>query len=248
MNSTAIYVKQTSGYFQILALTIVVVAAAFASPANADDSKTRDELETVKIARSGEPAIRATPPLNLTSSPTFEIPMLDPNPTIPKVLLSEGHKKTCLKRVGDEVGDVTLKDINGQSVKLTDELSDQLTVLVFWTQNSVSGYEQFRRIPVDILGKFAAYRVKVVAINVGGTTEETKRLTGNAGDKVLSLVDTDSSLFNQFASKHIPRTYVLDKDGRIAWFDLEYSEGSRRSLTNSLTYFIHQSAAAAGTP
>lgn len=234
--------EQTSTVCQILSL-LFIVATAMPMSAIADDSKTRDNLKTVKIARSGDPIIRTTPRLDLTSSPTFDVPMLDPNPTIPKVLLSEGHKKTCLKRVGDELGDFTLKNINGESVKLNEQLSDELTVLIFWTQNSVSGYEQFRRIPVDILGKFAAYRVKVVAVHVGGSVEETKRLTGDAGDKIVSLVDTDSKLFNAFAAAHIPRTYVLDKDGRIAWLDLEYSEGSRRSLTNALTYFIHQAAA-----
>jgi len=243
MNSSEIKVKQASTYRQILTLAFVAFATTFPNSVIADDSKTHDELKAVKIARSGEPVVRDTPSLDLVSSPTFEAPMLDPNPTIPKVLLSEGHKKTCLKRVGDELGDVTLRDINGESIELNDELSDQLTVLVFWTQESVSGYEQFRRIPVDILGKFAAYRVKVVAVNVGGTVEETKRLTGKAGDKIVSLVDSDSKMFNQFATEHIPRTYVLDKDGRIAWFDLEYSEGSRRSLTNALTYFVHQAAA-----
>ncbi len=242
MKSHAYNTKQASVFFQILMLAIAVTAA-FPNFVNADDSSKRDELKAVKIARSGDPVIRTTPRPDISTYPTFEIQMLDPNPKIPKVMLSEGHKKTCLKRVGDQLGEIELKDINGVSVNLSEELSDQLTVVVFWTQTSVSGYEQFRRIPIDILGTFAAYRVKVVAVNVGGTVEETKRLTGDAGDKIVSLADTESKLFNQFATKHIPRTYVLDQEGRIAWFDLEYSESSRRSLTNALTYFIQQADA-----
>ena len=65
-----------------------------------------------------------------------------------------------------------------------------------------------------------------------------KKITGDGADKIVSLVDSNSKLFGQVAKSHVPRTYVLDKDGKILWFDLEYSQSTRRSLTNALTYFL----------
>ena len=55
---------------------------------------------------------------------------------------------------------------------------------------------------------------------------------------LVSLVDSDSKLFLQFATARVPRTYVLDKDGKILWFDIEYSQSTRRDLANALTYFL----------
>ena len=212
---------------------------AFAGSSQAGDEKTN--RSSVQIARSDDAIGISKSAVDATITGKLTLPLLNPNPTLPTVILSDGHKKTCLKQVGDKVGDVTVSDVKGEKVNLNDTLSDELTVLIFWSEKSVAGYEQFRRIPVDVLGTFAPYRVKVVAVNVGGTLAETKRLTGNAGDKIVSLVDSDSKLFKQFATDYVPRTYVIDKDGAIVWFDLEHSESSRRSLNNALTYFLQQS-------
>ena len=179
-----------------------VACTGLASGASADDENT-ERLDTVKVARSGDKVggARATKVAQDGSlSAKISLPMLNPNPTMPKVVLSEGHKKTCLKRIGDKVEVTVIKDVEGRDVKLKDELSEQLTVVVFWSEQSVSGYEQFRRIPVDVLARFAPYRVKVVAVNVGGTVAETKRLTGSAKNKILSLADTESEMFKEFAN------------------------------------------------
>jgi|GEM_PF-3949999 len=156
----------------------------------------------------------------------------------PEVILSAGHKATCVKLVGDKIGDLTVTDINSTKHKLNKLLSDKLTVLVFWNDNSRAGVEQFRRIPVEILAPFAKHRVKVIAANVGGDLEKTKMLTGDAADKIVSLVDADQSLFKHFAKSRVPRTYLLDKNGKVLWFDIEYSQSMQRELENALHYYL----------
>ena len=158
----------------------------------------------------------------------------------PSVDLSEFHKSTCLKSVGEQVGDVTVVDMEGTHHQFLRLLSDRLTVLFFWDEKSATGMEQFRRIPVDILGDFAAHRVKVIAVNVGGEKSRVRELTGDAADKIVSLVDSDGSFYGHFASSLLPRTYVLDQRGTILWFDLEFSLSTSRSLRQVLAYFLAQ--------
>lgn len=165
-------------------------------------------------------------------------PALDPDPTLPKIVLSEMHQQTCIKKMGDMIGDVELMDINNQQQKLSELLSDRLTVLVLWDDKSIVGREQFLRIPVEVLGTFAKYRVKVIAVNVGGDVETTRRFTGDAADKIVSLVDDESRFFNSLATSRVPRTYLLDKQGRILWFDIEYSQGMLREMSNALAWYI----------
>lgn len=225
---------------------VILLSCAGLAPGGAAEDANDDMLQTVKVARSGEVASTGrdkTDAVDASLSAKIVLPLLDPNPTLPSVVLSEGHKKTCLKRIGDQFDAVVLPDVNGRAVNLNDELSDRLTVVVFWSQNSVAGYEQFRRIPVDILADFAPHRVKVIAVNVGGTVAETKRVTGSAANKILSLSDENSELFSTLTDALAPRTYVLDSEGHIVWFDIEYSESTRRSLGNALTYFIKQANA-----
>ena len=162
--------------------------------------------------------------------------------TVPQVLLSEAHQKTCLLTIGDAIPNITVTDIEGTNHQLPRLLSDRLTVLLFWNEQSALAMEQFRRLPVDVLAMFAEQGVKVIAINVGGEVARVRQLTGDAADKIVSLVDTDAAVFQQFATSLLPRTYVLDPSGRILWFDVEYSQSTQRSLANALAYFlVHES-------
>lgn len=229
---------QTIG-FSLLCLTLCV--------ANAEaGNKVDGNNLPVKVARSGDKSSNralqpdaATPP---ASSPGAKLPpwmkVVDPNPVQPRILLSQSHQESSIKQVGDSVGDATVVDIDEKSHKLTDLLSDRLTVLIFWSDRSLTASEQFARIPVDVLGAFARHRVKVIAVNVGGDTVTTRKLTGDAADKIVSLVDADAKLFKQFAKSKLPRTYVIDKNGNILWYDLEYSLSMRRELSNALAWHL----------
>jgi peroxiredoxin len=158
---------------------------------------------------------------------------------VPRVVLSETHRKTCRATTGDVVPDLTVTDIEGTNHQFARLLGDRLTVVLFWTEQSAAGMEQFRRLPVDVLADFAVRGVSVVAVNVGGEVARVRELTGDAADKIVSLVDADGALFRQLATSLLPRTYVLDKDRTILWFDIEYSQSTQRDLVNALTFFLN---------
>jgi len=162
------------------------------------------------------------------------------DPVAPRVVLSESHRKTCRATTGDVVPDLIVTDIEGAHHQFARLLSDRLTVVLFWTEQSAAGLEQFRRLPVDVLAEFAVRGVSVIAVNVGGEVARVRELTGDAADKIVSLVDVDGALFHQLATSLLPRTYVLDKDRTILWFDIEYSQSTQRDLVNALTFFLNQ--------
>jgi len=202
-----------------------------------------DDSGQIKVAvRSVEKSLKSSPKQTQVggdaSASSVASYALHPNPTKPIVVLSDAHRKLCLKAVGDSVGTSKVTDINGKTYELTQLLSDRLTILVFWDATSALAAEQFRRLPVDVLAKFATHRVRVIAVNVGGDLKATKTLTGDAADKIVSLVDEQKSLFHQFAKQGVPRTYLLNDQGQIVWFDTEYSLGMQRSLDNAVTYFL----------
>lgn len=229
-------------------ITVISLAAMLTIPgfvvAGAGEELRPEQLDRVNVARAVESRgdSRSSETTSLRQAKA-SLPLLNPNPRKPEILLSSQHQQQVVKQLGDVLEPTSqLQDVAGQDVVLRDALSDRLTVLIFWSEKSVAGYEQFRRIPVDVLARFAPHRVKVVTINVGGTVKETQRLTGKAADKILSLADTESKLLKQFAKAGVPRTYVLDAQGRVLWYDIEFSESTRRELDNALTYYLQKSA------
>lgn len=226
-------------------IALLFLVALLSRVCVASESDKPKQGQAVKVARSDDKGSKRTltgrAGTSTSDSPSASISaeaaaVLEP--TQPEVLLSSKHQETCRKRIGEQIDDVAVTDIAGKEYQLKSLLSDRLTVLILWNDRSFAGTEQFLRIPVDILAEFASQRVKVIAANVGGDLETTKRLTGDGADKIVSLVDSDSALFKQFATSHLPRTYVLDKDGKILWFDLEYSQSTRRELANALRYYL----------
>ena len=49
------------------------------------------------------------------------------------------------------------------------------------------------------------------------------------------LLDPKGAYFAQLAKdRRMPRTYLIDANGRILWFDVEYSRFTRRDLVQSI--------------
>ena len=55
-----------------------------------------------------------------------------------------------------------------------------------------------------------------------------------AGANFPNLLDADGKAFAQVGSERLPRTYLLDPQGKILWFDIEYSLATRRELHQAL--------------
>ena len=59
------------------------------------------------------------------------------------------------------------------------------------------------------------------------------------------LMDPGGNYFAQVATERLPRIYVLDHDGKIAWFDVDYSETTRRILKDVLRVIAGEPQSAA---
>ena len=50
----------------------------------------------------------------------------------------------------------------------------------------------------------------------------------------------EASLIEACKMCPVEALYVFDKDGKILWFDIEFSQSTRRELGNALLYFLKQ--------
>ena len=48
------------------------------------------------------------------------------------------------------------------------------------------------------------------------------------------LLDSEGEALAKVATRRLPRTYLLDKKGKILWFDMEYSASTRRDLRDAI--------------
>lgn len=156
----------------------------------------------------------------------------------PIVAMSDAHAKTCLVKVGDAFPELKLAELGGSEEELSQLRGKKLTVVVFWNSKKVYAAEQFARLKQEVDEAYSKFGVKVVAINVGDSPEAVKKLAQEHEVEFACLLDPTGEAYKQVATKMLPRTYLLDAEGKILWFDIEYSQGMRYELNNAVFYFL----------
>jgi peroxiredoxin len=178
-----------------------------------------------RAARSGDkPARKITLPL---SKEIYQ----------PLVAMSQEHQDTCLVFIDDRMPPMTLPDADGKGHALLDSLGEKLTVVIFWAAENPYALDQFEEMGRELM-PLADQGVQIVAIHVGPEPDDYAQLAEKYGAGAVCLFDTDESYFRKVAKARLPRTYVLDAQGKIIWLDIEYSRTTRHDLRNALHFYL----------
>ena len=158
---------------------------------------------------------------------------------IPQVALSKGHEALCKVKVGDTMPAIELPGVrNFESQKLSDLFGKNATVVVFWNSGRRMAREQLADLVPDVVQPFGVAGVAVVGIAVKEPKGDAQTTIRESGALFPHLLDVEGAAFTQVGSQKLPRTYLLDRQGKILWFDIEYSHGTRRELHQALRAMV----------
>ncbi len=155
-------------------------------------------------------------------------------PSIPPVLLSAGHAKLCIVKVGEAFPAVKLPLLGGQTTELKTLRGKQATVVLFWHPDRWMARTALIDMQRDIASQFDAKQVAVVGVAVRQAAGSVQAALNQAQATFPQLIDSDGQALATVGTAALPRLYVLDPAGKIVWFDIEYSEGTRRELWQTL--------------
>jgi peroxiredoxin len=152
---------------------------------------------------------------------------------MPEVVLTKAHADDCLIRVGDEFPEFRLPDLRGRMQSLEDLRGDSLTVVVFWSGDRLLAADQLRYLNEQIV-RYSDLGVRAIAVNTGQSPEKVREATQNLKLHVPMLLDLDGGLFSRVGKAHLPRTYLLDREGSVLWLDIEFSRHTRDGLEQAI--------------
>lgn len=178
----------------------------------------------------GEKPIVGTPP----EAFRFAQPPLE----LPKVMLSDVEASMCKIKVGDTMPDLQLPDLQGGMQQLSKLLGPKLTVVAFWTATQPFAIEEIGDLGPVVAARFADHGVKVIGISERGSAASAKSALEKAAADFVNLVDTDGKALALVATEQLPRTYLLDANGKVIWFDIEYSRSTRRDLVHAIQFVL----------
>lgn len=159
-----------------------------------------------------------------------------PPTAMPQVVLSAELAATSRVQVGAKLPAGDLKDLDGASKALADHLGEQLTVVVFWRAGGIYDTAELADLADLVVAPFKSQGVEVVAINVGDPADVVRNSVQEAGADFAQLLDADGNYFAEVATGKLPRTYLVDRDGNVLWFDIGYGRTTRRQLVDAIRY------------
>jgi peroxiredoxin len=155
-------------------------------------------------------------------------------PSIPQVVMSKQHAALNRVKVGDTMPAIELEQLGGGRQRVAELAGSKGMVVVFWKSDRRMALQELADLGPDVLEAFGKAGVSVVGIAVEESSESAHAALQRADAKFPNLVDVDGSAFAQVGSDRLPRTYLLDPQGKILWFDIEYSLATRRELQHAL--------------
>jgi peroxiredoxin len=167
--------------------------------------------------------------------------------TMPQVFLSKGDAALCRVKVGDTLPPIELVQAGGERKRLRDLFGKTATVVVFWKSDRRMAHQQLADLGPDVIQPFKDSGIAVVGIAVGESADNVEAVLQRAGADFPNLLDSDGNAFAQVGSERLPRTYLVDPQGKILWFDIEYSLATRRELHQALRAVTGEAYAGGGT-
>jgi peroxiredoxin len=203
------------------------------TPADGNGSETTGEGGRPSSGGNGG---EGTPGQDTTTEPDG----VGDDAAIPEVRLPELLQKTCLVGVGDLMPDAPLDVLGGGEQPLSSQFGRRLTLMFFWEADDLYAQDELRDLTGDVVEAFGEQGVRVIGINVGDSAEKAAAAVEGAEANFPNFLDPKGEYFAKVANERLPRTYLLDPQGRILWFDLEYSPTTRRQLKQALGAALRQ--------
>ena len=130
--------------------------------------------------------------------------------TQPKGMLMTplGHKAAPL--------DFTLKDVNtGKPVRLS-SLRGKVVVVNFWSTACPACREELPTLQ-KLWRKMKGMDVAVLTVHIGGDAEKVRAFLKEKGVNMPVLLDDGENVAKSWGALHLPVTYVLNPDGKLAF-------------------------------
>ncbi len=186
-------------------------------------------------------------PSEKPTEPPATPPPPSPPTTIPKVVMDQARRATFRIWVGDSLPDGQLQDLQGRPLALRSLWASKWTVLVFWHSESLSGLQELQDLAKDVLPKYQDKGVQVIAVNVGEEAAVVQKALPAEATHLPILLDADGAYFAQIVQQSpkpqielLPRTYIVDGNGKVLWLDMGYIESTLQGIEITLQVVTRQ--------
>ena len=139
----------------------------------------------------------------------------------------------------DKPGEFKLEDIDGKQVKLSDFQKKGLVILDFWATWCVPCKNALPKIN-ELHEKYD--NVNVLAINVDKPRKKTKAISHVKSNRFTfhTLFDPKKIVQRLYNVTNIPRTLIIDQDGKIIYDHTGYQRGDEKHYEEVIVKWLEE--------
>lgn len=145
---------------------------------------------------------------------------------LPTVLMSSDHKEMCQVGVGDPLPTLNLRTRAGQAMQFEQLRGDKGTVIALHGNPGWMTDTLLADLGPEVADLYSSEGIRVITVST--------RSVAQTPDGITALRISQQEAEKSLGKGRMPRVYVLDSDGKIIWFDIEYSLSTRRELQQAI--------------
>ena len=126
-------------------------------------------------------------------------------------------------KVGDISPLFTVKMFDGSEIAIAD-LKGKVVLIQFWATWCPPCRQELAVVEKEIIDRFKGKEFVYLPISREDSYDDIKKFREEFGYTFPMGMDTDRSIYYQFATQTIPRNYILNKEGKIVFMEKGYSE------------------------
>ncbi len=139
------------------------------------------------------------------------------------IFAQEDFQSTTKINVGDSFPEFLLTGLTGKNLS-SKELKGKVVLINFWATWCGPCKREMPLMQSEVFDKIKNENFVMAAISRGEETEIVKKFVDHNKYTFPIYIDKEAKVYSLFATKFIPRNFVIGKDGKIKWATMGYVE------------------------
>ena len=146
---------------------------------------------------------------------------------------------TTLVKVGDPAPDFSVALFDGSHLTLS-ELRGKVVLLNFWATWCPPCREELSHVQQQVIDRFAGEEFVFLPISRGEERAAVEAFRAKTGYAFPMGLDTDETIYKRYATRFIPRNFLIDRTGRVVKATVGYDDEEFAELLRAADAEIQQ--------